>query len=176
MAYRIRQSSRAKALRISVSTDGEVIVTKPKRVSLKTVELIIQKRLGWITDTLKKFKDLAHTSPSLAQYGQYNRQSKSQALALVTSRIEHFNAFYGLPIRRISIRNQRTRWGSCSRRGNLNFNYRIIHLPTDVADYLVVHELCHIAELNHSASFWSLVARSIENYRELRSLLRKTRM
>ena len=93
---------------------------------------------------------------------------KEEARDLARERIRHFNTAYGFEIKRISIRNQKTRWGSCSKKGNLNFNYLIAVLPQTLADYIIVHELCHLGEFNHSRKFWDLVAVTIPNFREIR--------
>jgi predicted metal-dependent hydrolase len=97
---------------------------------------------------------------------------KEDARALVHARVGYFNAFYRQPVKKIFIKNTKSRWGSCSQQGNLNFNYKIILLPPAVADYLIVHELCHLAQFNHGPAFWALVARACPNYRALRSELR----
>jgi predicted metal-dependent hydrolase len=96
----------------------------------------------------------------------------SAARALVAARLTHFNTHYGFTYHRVSIRNQRTRWGSCSRQGNLNFNYKIALIPPPLADYLIVHELCHLGQLNHSAKFWVLVAETIPDWQERRRALK----
>ena len=91
-------------------------------------------------------------------------------------RLRHFNQLYQCQIGRVSIRKQKGRWGSASKRsGNLNFNYRIAFLPPALADLLVVHELCHLIEANHSQRFWEQVARSIPDYPLLRKELRRYR-
>lgn len=97
---------------------------------------------------------------------------KELARSLVKDRIRHFNHYYKFSVGRISIRNQRSRWGSCSKKGNLNFNYRIVLLPPQVADYIIVHELCHLGEFNHSKRFWNLVAKTIPDYAAMRKQLR----
>jgi predicted metal-dependent hydrolase len=97
---------------------------------------------------------------------------KNQATNLVKERLEYFNQFYNYKWGRVAIRNQRTRWGSCSRKGNLNFNYKIVLLTPKQADYIIVHELCHLKEFNHSQRFWNLVAETVPNYKEVRSSLR----
>jgi len=86
--------------------------------------------------------------------------------------LEYFNTFYNFKWGRVTIRNQKTRWGSCSKKGNLNFNYKIALLKPSQADYIIVHELCHLKEFNHGKNFWSLVAQTIPDYKEVRSSLR----
>lgn len=97
---------------------------------------------------------------------------REHARALVHARIQHFNAYYNLPLRKIFIKNHKSRWGSCSKKGNLNFNYKIVFLPPDIADYIIAHELCHLAEFNHSERFWALVARTIPAHKQHRKKLR----
>jgi hypothetical protein len=97
---------------------------------------------------------------------------KNQATNLVKERLEYFNQFYNYKYGRVVIRNQKTRWGSCSRKGNLNFNYKIALLSPKAADYIIVHELCHLKEFNHSGKFWDLVAQAVPDYKEIRSSLR----
>ena len=103
------------------------------------------------------------------QYEKY----KETARALAKSRIEYFNKFYGFKVGRIAIKNTKTRWGSASKKGNLNFNYKIALLPSDMADYVLVHELCHLGEFNHSVRFWNLVARVLPDYKEIRKKFKK---
>jgi predicted metal-dependent hydrolase len=97
---------------------------------------------------------------------------KEKARVVIGVKIKRYNSIYNHRVGRISIRNQKTRWGSCSERGNLNFSYKILFLPDHLADYIVVHELCHVKELNHSQKFWDLVAQTFPNYKALRTQLR----
>jgi predicted metal-dependent hydrolase len=101
------------------------------------------------------------------------KEHKERARTLINQKITDFNAFYHFNIGRISIRNQRSRWGSCSKRGNLNFNYRVVLLPDALLNYVIVHEMCHIGEFNHSKNFWNLVAQTIPDHVELRKQLHK---
>lgn len=100
---------------------------------------------------------------------------KEAARQLVLERIAHFNSHYNFSFGRVAIRNQSSRWGSCSVKRNLNFNYRIVELAPELQDYLVVHELCHLAVMNHSRKFWNLVAETIPNYAACRRTLRQWR-
>jgi predicted metal-dependent hydrolase len=110
-------------------------------------------------------------SPLLGSRRDYLAR-KEAARTLVTAKLTRQNALYGFSYGRIAIRNQRTRWGSCSRKGNLNFHYRILDLPDEIADYIIVHELCHLKALNHGQDFWDLVERTIPNHKEKRRQLR----
>lgn len=98
------------------------------------------------------------------------RKYKETARALVFNRINYYNRFYKFKVNRIAIKNTKSRWGSCSKKGNLNFNYKVALLPINLADYVIVHELCHLGEFNHSKRFWKLVSLSIPNYKELKSM------
>lgn len=102
------------------------------------------------------------------------RETKEAARGIAKARLEYFNQTYHFSYAKVFIRNQKTRWGACSAKGNLGFNYRIAHLPPALADYVIVHELCHLGEFNHSPAFWALVARTIPNHKALRKALRTT--
>jgi predicted metal-dependent hydrolase len=96
---------------------------------------------------------------------------KQDAYRIAADRLSVFNEVYGFKIGKITIRNQKTRWGSCSKRGNINFNYRIANIPQRLSDYVIVHELCHLGEFNHSKNFWSLVERTMPDYLQRRKEL-----
>ncbi len=99
---------------------------------------------------------------------------KNLAINFTDNRIKHFNSFYNFEISKVRIKNQKSRWGSCSSKKNLNFNYKVIFLRPELADYLIVHELCHLGELNHSKKFWALVQKIIPNYKKISRELRST--
>lgn len=92
-------------------------------------------------------------------------EHKEGARALAHKRLAHFNQHYALVWKRVAIRNQRRCWGSCSSLKNLNFNYKIQFLPAHLRDYIIVHEMCHLVELNHGKGFWNLVAEQVPNYK-----------
>jgi len=85
---------------------------------------------------------------------------------MAQKKVNKFNKVYGFKFNKIAIKNQKTRWGSCSKKGNLNYNYKIVLLPEKSADYIIVHELCHLKEFNHSRKFWNLVERALPDYKE----------
>jgi len=98
---------------------------------------------------------------------------KESAEILIRKRVLEINEFYQFPFGKITIRNQKTRWGSCSKSGNLNFNYKIALLPRLYMDYVISHELCHLKEFNHSKNFWDLVEKTIPDYRKIRKTIRR---
>ena len=97
---------------------------------------------------------------------------KEQARMAVHARLAHFNTHYNHTVRRVFIKNSKSRWGSCSSAGNLNFNYKLLFLPPEVLDYVVVHELCHLKEFNHGPEFWLLVEQVLPNHKDLLRQLR----
>ncbi|MEA2715411.1 MAG: hypothetical protein QOG91_439 [Candidatus Parcubacteria bacterium] len=108
--------------------------------------------------------------------GRTFRAHKHKAHALVAARLIKLNQLYGFSYGRVTIRNQKSRWGSCSSKGNLNFNYRLLFLPPALQDYIIAHELCHIQEFNHSSAFWELLAMSIPDCKSLRKILHRLDM
>ncbi len=104
---------------------------------------------------------------------------KETARDMVHERVGHFMGHYGMrhgmAVGRIAIRNQKSRWGSCSKKGNLNFNYKLAFLPVELRDYVIVHEICHIKEFNHGRGFWDLVKETVPDYKEVRKRLREVR-
>ena len=172
ISYTVRSSPRAKSIRIAVYRDGSVVVTKPTRVSNEQIASLVAKKIVWIEH---KIQELAKKPVKiLAHYSAKDfKENKKRALELVQEKIAHFNHFYKYDIANVVIRNQKTRWGSCSRRNNLNFNYKIVFLPEALQDYIIVHELCHLGQMNHSQRFWDLVAQQIPDHKMLRTQLRK---
>lgn len=170
-SYIIKTVRRSRHLRLAVHRDGRVVITKPYFISKASAEFFLRSKVEWVNDKLEHFKNLP--APLIKPH---NRQDylkhKPAAHVFVLNRLEHFNSFYNFKYQRISIRDQKTRWGSCSRSGNLNFSYRLLELSPAAADYIIVHELCHLKEFNHSARFWSLVAKTVPDYQIRRKELR----
>ncbi|MBI2098362.1 MAG: M48 family metallopeptidase [Candidatus Wildermuthbacteria bacterium] len=169
--YTLRLSKRARKARIAVYPDGNVVITFPRWGKEFFAERFLQENAQWVLRKLSYFHDLRKTAPPLRTDASVQNRAKAHNFAL--SKVEYFNKFYGYAYNKISIKNQKTRWGSCSQKGNLNFNYKILFLPETAAEYIIVHELCHLKEFNHSSRFWKLVATAFPNYREIRKELHK---
>lgn len=174
--YVLRMSRRSKRVRLAVHSDGRCVVSAPMRgVSQRMIEQFVWSKAEWIRERVTYFASRPPIDSVFRAGGTVvdYRKHKAQALVLVQERLVYFNQFYGYSWGSIVIRNQKTRWGSCSKKGNLNFNYKIALLPPAMSDYIIVHELCHLGEFNHSANFWNLVARTIPDYRTIREALKK---
>jgi len=173
ITYTLRKSKRARRMRLTINCEGTLTVTLPNSIFFgeSSAERAIQEKAQWVLDKLSYFKKHQH---KYFFKGSKRKLLKHKDIArdLVTKKIEYFNQFYDFNFNKISIRNQKTRWGSCSRSGNLNFNYKIILLPEKMADYIIVHELCHLGEFNHSKKFWSLVAKTIPEHKKIRKEIR----
>ena len=168
VAYELRVSPRARHMRMAVQFDGKVVVTVPRGTGAEFISSVLQKKARWILGKLEFFR---LRGPTLGRHKVSRREYKAEkekARAFVHARLQYWNQFYNFQYGTVAIRNQKSRWGSCSRRGNLNFNYKLLHLPANAADYIIVHELCHLKEFNHSPAFWALVARTVPEYKKLR--------
>ena len=169
--YSIKKSSQAKRLRIAVYHDARVVVTLPKWMPNFTVEKFLREKASWIIKKTEYFKNIKQ-EPIIKHTRKDYLKNKEMAREIVQQKIDYFNQIYKYKYQRISIKNQKTLWGSCSKKGNLNFNYKVLYLSDRQTDYIIVHELCHLKELNHSRKFWDLVAITIPDYLEIRKELR----
>ncbi|MFH1451445.1 MAG: M48 family metallopeptidase [bacterium] len=167
--YTLRLNPRAKRMRITIHCDGRVILTRPAGTTDNAIENFISENSHWLLSGLESFKKVSLFGGNPNEY----LASKQEAFNFIEEKINNFNRFYNFRYHKITIKNQKTRWGSCSKKGNLNFNYRIMFLPERIADYIIVHELCHLNEFNHSRKFWGLVVQTIPDYSELRKKLKQ---
>jgi hypothetical protein len=170
--YTIKRQKGFRNLRLTINSQGQLKASRPWFLSVKAVERFVQNQIPWIAAKLEYCQAVNNRNPfrqSRAEYLAY----KQAAARLITRKVNQHNQAYQFRFGQISIRCQKTRWGSCSSRGNLNFNYKIIFLPEKIIDYIIVHELCHLKELNHSSRFWDLVARQIPDHQARRQDLQK---
>ena len=167
LSYQIIRSAR-KTIGIQIMPDGSVVVRCPKRMRQDDVKRIVESKSDWIEKHLAG-RDLAAPERLSEQELKLLRERTRK---LVTERVKHYAAIIGVHYNQIAIRTQRTRWGSCSSKGNLNFNCLLGLTPPEVLEYVVVHELCHLIEMNHSKQFWDAVERIIPDYKVHRKWLK----
>lgn len=169
--YTHKKSKRARHIRLAVHYDGRVVVTTPFGVPPSLIEKFITAKSQWVADKLKLFKTFK-INPARKFSRKDYLDNKDKALAFVKDRVNFYNQKLGFSFNKISIKNQKSRWGSCSSKKNLNINYKILFLTKEQQDYIIVHELCHLKEFNHSKNFWSLVEKIIPNYLAIKKSLR----
>ena len=167
MNYTIIRSER-KSIAIQIQPDGTVIVRCPKRMAMADVRQFVESKSTWIEKHLVKCSSQQQEKFS----EQHLKVMREQARVLVMKSVQHYAPLVGVSYNQIAIRTQRTRWGSCSSKGNLNFNCLLALVPREVLDYVVVHELCHRKEMNHSDRFWSEVAKIIPDYKNRKQWLK----
>lgn len=165
--YTVRKHRKAKRLKLAISCDGNVSVTLPWRMGFLSADEFIRKNAEWVLEKMKAMKKIGRNSLFARHDQDEYLKLKETAREMVKSRLEKYAEFYGFQYNAVAIRNQKTRWGSCSSKGNLNFNYKILLLPQRHADYIIVHELCHLKEFNHGKRFWNLVAQTIPEYERI---------
>ncbi len=157
--------SRRRTVSIQIKPGGEILVRVPLRMSKREIENMLEERKDWILKNLEKMKKLEQeretreplTDAQLAEL-------KKQAKRMIPQRVAYYAPLVGVSYGRISIRHQKTRWGSCSAEGNLNFNCLLMLMPLEVLDSVVVHELCHRKHMNHSPRFYAEVRRVYPEY------------
>ena len=160
---------RRKSVGIRVTDGGEILVRAPLRMSAAEIRRILESKRDWIDRALAE-AEARERAPKLTE--EEIRALARRAKKEIPPRTEAWARRVGVTYGRIAIRSQRTRWGSCSAGGNLNFNCLLMMCPEAVLDYVIVHELCHRKELNHSARFWAEVGKNLPEYRQARDWLK----
>lgn len=181
--YKLKRYRKSKNIKISVTNGPSdemgceansnviVLVTLPYGVEQFLIDKLLKEKSDWILAKIDQFKKNKTANQKLGKADYL--KNKEIARQIITTRVKYFTRLYGFKIDKIAIRSQKTRWGSCSKDGNLNFNYKLIYLTPEMMDYVIVHELCHTDQFNHSKKFWFLVSEIIPNYKEIRKELKK---
>ena len=168
--------SNRKTVAIQVNSNLSVTVRAPRSVSEKDIEEILKKKEAWISkhiEKIKKTKERLEAESTEKLTREKVIALAEEALKIIPARVEYFAKVIGVTYGKITVRNQKTRWGSCSSKGNLNFNCLLMLAPPEVLDYVVVHELCHRKQMNHSKAFWLEVEKVLPNYKEVRKWLKE---
>ena len=166
--------SRRKTLAITVREEGVILAKAPLKYPTAEIWRFVETKRDWIEkqfQRLEGMKDSVQLQGSLSE--QEIRALAAMAKKVLPERVAHYAKILGVTYGRITIRNQRSLWGSCSASGNLNFNCLLMLAPSEVADYVVVHELCHRLEMNHSQRFWAHVRKVLPDYARQRKWLRE---
>lgn len=157
---------RARRYVLRLDTDGRLRVTIPRGGSRREAEAFVQRNIDWVV------KQRARTTTNLRPV-EDEKASRQKAGRELPERLLELAARHGLAVSRVSVRNQRSRWGSCGRDGHICLNWRLVLMPESVRDYVLVHELMHLRRMDHSPAYWRLVAEACPDYRSARDWLRR---
>jgi predicted metal-dependent hydrolase len=172
VSYTLRVSSRSRNIRMSIGHTQGLVVSIPHAWYERFIQGFLEDKALWILKHLERVQEAGRRTVLRPTREEYEK-NKGAFLSAITKRVEFFNSLYGFRYNKISIRNQTSLWGSCTRAGKLQFNFKLSLLPQESIDYVVVHELCHLQEHNHGSRFWSLVNKTIPKYKEIRRSLRQ---
>ena len=166
------RSSR-KTLAVQIRADGTVIARAPLRMPKDRILYFLSEKASWIRMQQGKMQERENMRQQARIHlaAAQEKERRERAKSVLAQRTAYFARQIGVTYGRITVRDQKTRWGSCSQTGNLNFNFRLILAPSEVLDYVVVHELCHRRQMNHSAQFWQEVAQVLPDYRKRKAWL-----
>ena len=171
--YRLLRSHR-KTLSLEITPQGELLVRAPLRVSEAAIRRFVEGKQRWVDKHLALVRARLEASEAQEHFTEEEREClRARAKPVFEARADHFAPLLGVSRGKITVRTQRSRWGSCSAQGNLSFNALLLLTPPEVLDYVVVHELCHRREMNHSQRFWAEVERLAPDWREQRKWLRQ---
>lgn len=174
--------SKRKTLALQVTGNSDVIVRAPQQITRREAELFVQKNAEWIKRTRREMELRCERQKEMAEeycipdYTSLTPMEKNKIRRHIMERLKLYAPQMGVNYARVTVRDQKTRWGSCSSKGNLNFNYRLHYLPQELMDYVVVHELAHRIHMNHSREFWEVVAAVDADYKEHRKRLKEIRI
>ncbi len=157
---------------LEIKADLEVYARVPRETADRQIKEMVSKYERWISRKYQEAEREAAQSQASSR-PLPTEEEKKEILDRIAGRVRHYEKIMGLSCNRITVKNQKTRWGSCSNKKNLNFNYKLAYMPEKILDYVVVHELAHLRQMNHSREFWSLVERYLPDYRERRKWLKE---
>lgn len=166
--------SNRKTVSIEITKDAEVIVRAPFQMPDTEIQKFLNEKSNWIEKHIQMQRVRMENTKYTKQLTEEEIQKLAEkALEVIPKRVAYYAKQMGVTYGRITIRNQKTRWGSCSSKGNLNFNCMLMLLPPEIQDYVVVHELCHRKEMNHSPRFWAEVEKVLPDYQTRRKWLKE---
>lgn len=166
--------SKRRSIGLEVYTDGHVIVRIPSRLSKRQLEEFVINHKEWISEKRQYMltKEDNRISTKAKSYDNLTIDEQKDIKYKFVEKVNYYSSIMNVSVGRITIRNQKTRWGSCSSRGNLNFNYQLYYMPEELMDYVIIHELSHRKYMNHSSEFWMEVEKYCPDYKIRRNKLK----
>ena len=163
--------AKRRSMSLKVDLDGTITVRAPYRTPVQTADWFVEGHRDWIEVRLKAGAKIMAARPSYTEEARL--EGRKRAAEVIKARCRYYAPLMKVTYGTITIREQKTRWGSCSAKGNLNFNWKLVLMPPEVLDYVVVHELAHRIQMNHSAAFWKEVEKILPDYRNRRQWLKE---
>ncbi|MDD6000119.1 MAG: SprT family zinc-dependent metalloprotease [Lachnospiraceae bacterium] len=160
-----------KTLSIGIQEDGSLMIKAPLYMKQEIIERFLNQKRYWIYKQVKRMED--NRKNRIVYSREQERVLRQQARIRLTERTDYYKKILGVDYNRIRIADQKTRWGSCSSTGTISYNWHLVLLPDAILDYVVVHELCHVIQMNHSKEFWALVEQVLPDYRMRRKWLKE---
>lgn len=172
LPYQLRLSrSHRRSIRLAVHADGSIVVTASPSIPRSLIEAFIERKSSWLQRKIQERGESMHAT--LKGDREEFLMLRDLAHDFAKERLEEICKHMGVSYQTLTIRNTNSRWGSCSRRRNLSIHYKILFLPLDIAEYLLVHEVCHLKEMNHGVRFWRHVAQRCPDFLVQRRALRR---
>ena len=159
--------SNRKTIAMRITSPDAVEIRAPRRMPQSQINDFIERHQSWIEKHIARIPQ-----PASPFTEEEIRAFADKALQVIPDRVRHYAALIGVGYGRITIRNQKSKWGSCSAKGNLNFNCLLMLCPSEVMDYVVIQEMCHRKEMNHSPKFWAEVEKYAPDYKAQRKWLK----
>ena len=163
--------AKRKTLAVTITPEGGLLIKAPKKMPEKEIKRFLEQRRYWIYKQTKK--TLAEKENRIHRSEAELKKLKEQARMVLTEKTDYYKSIIGVEYKRLRIGDQKTRWGSCSSKATISYNWRLVLMPEEIMDYVVVHELCHLLEMNHSEFFWNHVSDVIPDYKVRRKWLKK---
>lgn len=163
--------AKRKTLAVTITPEGSLLIKAPERMTEKEIKRFLEQRRFWIYKQTKHM--LAASADRIYRSEEEIKRLREQARIVLTEKTEYYKSIIGVEYRRLRIGDQKTRWGSCSSKATISYNWRLVLMPEKIMDYVVVHELCHLLEMNHSKVFWNHVSDVIPDYKVRRKWLKE---
>ncbi len=167
----ILQRHKRKTLAIAITHEGKLLIKSPLRMREKEIILFIEQKKSWIYSKTKQV--LKENKNKVYMSEEEIKELKKQARKILTKRTDYYKEILNVDYERIRIGNQKTIWGSCSSKKTISYNCHLVLMPEQIMDYVVVHELCHLVEMNHSPAFWEKVSEILPDYQSRRKWLKE---
>ncbi len=166
--YAIEKKSGMRSIRLKISPQGEIFVVGPYTLTHEIVHTLLKQKSQWIEKVLTRIQERR-----VVVLNEPYQIAKTRLRVFLEERVGYYCELYGVVKKRIIIKKYKGRWGSCSAQGNLCFNVMLATLPREMQEYVIVHEVCHRIEFNHSPRFWKLVEKAIPEYKVVRKEMKK---